>query len=78
MFMPALELITQQNLEGQSTEAVLLLAQNLTEADMMRAGQELPLDTVRPVRLWDALQQYAAPFLSAAVMMQASERRALT
>lgn len=58
MFRPFLEYITQQSLEGQSTEVVLLLAQNLTEADVLKAEPQVP-EYVRPVKLQAVLEQCA-------------------
>lgn len=57
MFRPYAAHITQRTLEGQTTEAVLLLAQTFTEADMAKAEPHTPEGIVRPVKLQAVLEQ---------------------
>jgi hypothetical protein len=59
MFKPFVEHITNKSLEGQSSDAVLLQAQNLTEADMLKAEPEMPDAIVHPVKLRAVLEQCA-------------------
>jgi hypothetical protein len=59
MFKPFVEHITQQSMEGHSSEAVLLQAQRLTESDMLKAEPEMPNTIVHPVKLQAVLEQCA-------------------